>query len=376
MTLRASPLRVGIISAAWGGFAHLPAWRAVPGVEVTAICTSRRETAEAAAARLGIERSFWDAEAMAADPEIDIVDCGTRPNIRLPMVLAALRHGKHVYNASPHAPDWAGAKAIDAAWRAGGNVGVVDAFAQWLPAHRHMAALLERGFIGKPLGGTCHLNISLFNTPDKRFPYTWFGQAGQGVSAMRNNGSHALYQLLHLFGPVAELVADDRRVLDQWVFPDGDRVIPATTDYANAILRFASGLSLQLQASWSLPLHDGWLLDVYGDKGRLTASSPTFPTARDCTLRGGRLGEAMGDIAIPESLLGEPGISLDWQAPIQPSFPMALSMQAMVRAIHGEGHGESEFGPDFARALEVERIQEAIRLSSAERRWVRVAEVA
>jgi predicted dehydrogenase len=56
-------LRVGIISAAWGGFAHLPAWRALPGVEVTAICTSRRETAEAAAQRLGIARPFWDAAA-------------------------------------------------------------------------------------------------------------------------------------------------------------------------------------------------------------------------------------------------------------------------------------------------------------------------
>lgn len=365
-------LKVGIVSAAWGGFAHLPAWRAVPGVEVTAICTSRHETAEAAAERLQIERPFWDAEAMAADPDIDIVDCGTRPNLRLPMVLAALRHGKHVYNACPHAPHWAGAKMIDAAWRASGSVGMVDAFAQWLPAHRHMAALLDDGFIGRPLGGTCHLNISLFNTPDKRFPYNWFAERDQGVSAIRNNGSHALYQLLHLFGPVAELVADDRRVLDEWVFPDGDRIAAETTDYANVILRFAGGLSLQLQASWSLPLHDGWLLDIYGDKGRLTASSPTFPTARDCTLRGGRLGEAIADIAIPPRLLSAEGIALDWQAAIQPSFPMALSMQAMVAGIRGEG-GAS---PDFARALEVERVQEAIRVSSAERRWVTVSEVA
>ncbi len=45
-------LRVGIVSAGWGAFAHLPAWRAIPGVEVTAICTSRQETAEAAQVRL------------------------------------------------------------------------------------------------------------------------------------------------------------------------------------------------------------------------------------------------------------------------------------------------------------------------------------
>lgn len=38
------PLRVGVIGA------KIDAWRAVPGVEVAAICTSRRETAEAEAA--------------------------------------------------------------------------------------------------------------------------------------------------------------------------------------------------------------------------------------------------------------------------------------------------------------------------------------
>ena len=71
-------LRVGIVSATWGAFAHLPAWRAIPGVEVTAICTSRRETAEAAQQRLGLPRAFWNAEEMCADRDIDIVDLGTR----------------------------------------------------------------------------------------------------------------------------------------------------------------------------------------------------------------------------------------------------------------------------------------------------------
>ena len=87
-------LKVGIISANWGAYAHLPAWRAIEGVEVTAICTSRQETAEAAAAATSIPRAFWDAEAMAADPDIDIIDVGTRPNLRHAMVLAALRNGK------------------------------------------------------------------------------------------------------------------------------------------------------------------------------------------------------------------------------------------------------------------------------------------
>lgn len=365
------PLRVGIVSAAWGAFAHLPAWRAIPGVDVTAICTSREETARAAADRLNLPRAFWNAAEMCADPDIDIVDLGTRPSIRLPMVLAALANGKHVYNASPHAPDWAGAKAIDAAWRAGTSIGVVDAFSQWLPAHAQMKAMLDADYIGSPLGGTCHFNLSLFNSPIKQFPYNWFAQSGQGVSAVRNNGSHALYMLRHLFGPVAEMVADDSQILREWRFPDGDAITPETTDFANIILRFESGLTMQMQISWSMALHDGWLVDVFGDKGRLVASSPTFPTARDCTLRGGQLGGELQDIAISDSYKTAPGIALDWQSEPQPSYPMALSMHAMVEAIHGRGAG----APDFAEALEVERLQQAIRLSSETRRWVRLADI-
>lgn len=364
-------LRVGIVSAGWGAFAHLPAWRAVPGVEVTAICTSRQETAEAAQARLGLPRAFWDAEAMCADPDIDIVDLGTRPSVRLTMVLAALKHGKHIYNASPHAPNWAGAKAIEAARVSSNSIGLVDAFSEYLPAHQQMRAMLDDGFVGDLLGGSCHFSISLFNQPDKRFPYNWFADGDAGVSAVRNNGSHALYMLTHLFGPVQELVADDTQVLRQWVFPDGDVIVPQNNDYSNAILKFASGLTINMQISWSLPLHEGWRLDVYGTKGRLRAQSPTFPTARDCELFAGKTGGAMERVALPDAYKSHPEIALDWQAEVQPSYPMALSMYAMVRAIEGQGKAS----PDFARAYEIECLQEAIRISSAERRWIKPSDI-
>lgn len=364
-------LRVGIVSAGWGAFAHLPAWQAVPGIEVTAICTSRQETAQAAQARLGLPRAFWNAAEMCADPDIDIVDLGTRPSVRLPMVLAALQHGKHIYNASPHAPNWEGAKAIDAAYRSGRSIGVVDAFSQYIPALRQMKLLLDDQYIGQPLGGMAHFNLSLFNAPNKHFPYNWFSDASAGVSALRNNGSHLLYMLVHLFGPVQELVADDSQILRQWLFSDGDKITPETTDYANIILKFASGLTLPMQASWSMVQHNGFAIDVFGEKGRLTATSPTFPTAQDCVLAGGKLGDAYGPMAIDPSFYNSPAVGLDATAPVPPSYPMALSMEAMVAAIEGRGTA----GPDFAVALEIERLVEAMRVSNIERRWVKVADI-
>lgn len=365
-------LKVGIISANWGAFAHLPAWRSLPGVEVTSICTSRQETAEAAAQVHGIARPFWDAEVMCADPDIDIIDCGTRPSLRHAFVQTAFRNGKHVYNGIPCAANIDHARDMHRAWQASGRVGVVDAFSEWLPAHRLMREKLDEGFIGEPFGGTCHFNMSLFNRPIPQFPFNWFWQGGLGVSAVRNLGSHALHMLCSLFGEVEELVADDRMLLQEWVFPDGDRLIPENNDFANATLRFRNGMTLQMQISWNAPLGEGWLLDVFGSRGRMVATSPSFPTSQDCVLRAGQLGGRLEAVDVPDRLKSAPPIGLDWASQPPPSYPMALAMQSMVDAIGGKGRAS----PDFDQAWQVERIQEAIRLSSLQRRWISIDAIA
>jgi predicted dehydrogenase len=367
-----STLRVGIISANWGAFAHLPGWRAVPGVEVVGICTSRQETAEAAAKKFGIARPYWDAETMAADPHIDIVDCGTRPNIRYGMVLAALRNEKHVYNGIPFAADLDSARELHRAWKASGAVAIVDAFSEWIPAHRLAKEMLDSGYLGQPFGGTCVFNISLFNKPHPQFPYNWFWQKGLGVSAVRNLGSHALHMLIYMFGEIEELVAHDGQLLKEWRFADDSVIKPETNDFANTLLRFKSGLVLQFQVSWSATVPTGWQLEAFGSKGRFIATAPNFPTARDTVLRAGTLNSGVLEtVNIPERLLRTADVSIDIDAQIQPAYPMALAMHSMTQAIRGKGAAR----PGFEQAWYVERVQEAIRRSSEERRWVRIAEI-
>jgi len=367
------PLRVGIISAAWGTFAHLPAWRAVPGIEVVAVCTSRQETAERAATRCAIARPFWDAQKMAADPDIDIVDCGTRPSIREAMALACLNNGKHVYNAIPFAAGLDGARRLHDAWRQAGTVGVVDAFSEWVPAHRLAKEMIDEGYLGQPFGGTCIFNMSLFNKLNPQFPYNWFAQAGLGVSAVRNLGSQALHMLNFLFGDIAELVAHDGQLLNEWRAPDGTTIKSETNDFASILVRFESGMVIQCQVSWNATLGSGWTLDVFGSNGRIVARAPSFPTSRDTTLHAGKLGDtAPQPIEIPQRFLHSPDILVDANAEIQPTHPMALSMHAMAKAIRGEGHAR----PDFAQAWKVERALEAVRRSVADRRWVRLDEIA
>ena len=55
-------IRVGIIGAnvrnGWGRDAHVPALSALPEFEITAVCTSRQETADETARHFGIPYAF------------------------------------------------------------------------------------------------------------------------------------------------------------------------------------------------------------------------------------------------------------------------------------------------------------------------------
>jgi predicted dehydrogenase len=139
------------------------------------------------------------------------------------------------------------------------------------------------------------------------------------------------------------------------------------------LLRFKSGLTLQFQVSWSATLATGWTLEAFGSKGRIVASAPNFPTARETTLRAGALGssKAIEPVEIPERLLRTSDIGIAFDTPIQPAYPMALSMHNMVQAIRGKAKAR----PDFEQSWYVERVQEAVRRSSTERRWVKLDEI-
>lgn len=366
-------VKVGIVSANWGAFAHLPAWRALPDVEVVGICTSRLETAEKAAAQFGISRPFWSVEAMAADPEIDIIDVGTRPVLRDQMVLDCFKHRKHVYAGIPQASGFEGARAMHRAWGDSGSVAIVDAYAQWLPAHQQAKEMIDAGYLGRPLGGTCTFSMSLFNQLKPEFPYNWFSQGGQGVSAGRNLGSHALHTLVSLFGNVAEVVALERRLLEEWRSADGQTVLaPENTDFADALLRFENGMTLQLQVSWNTPVGPGWQLDVFGTAGRMLVQGGQFPTPRGTTLQAGKVGEtALSPVEIAPRFFADPRIAIDADAPMPPAYPMALAMQSMIDEIEGRGKAR----PGFDQAWQVECVLEAIRRSTAERRWVAIDEL-
>jgi len=70
-------IRVGIIGAnvrsGWGRDAHIPALRALPEFEITAVTTSRQETADETAKHFAIPHAFADPYEMVQHPDVDLV---------------------------------------------------------------------------------------------------------------------------------------------------------------------------------------------------------------------------------------------------------------------------------------------------------------
>jgi predicted dehydrogenase len=359
-------LRVGIVSAAWGAQAHLPAWRAVPGVEVVGICTAHRETAERAAAEHRVPLAFWDAQEMAAHPEVDLIDVGTRPSYRRDMCLTALRNGKHVYNAIPFAADLDAAKRLREAATAAGTVTAVDAYSEHLGPFRFAEEVLAEGALGNVQTIVGRLELSLFAQPVAAFAYNWFHDAAYGASALRNLGSHLLHLMVRLVGPVAEVAGTPAQFVKRWDFVDAPGGLDVgVADVGVAAVRFESGPVGTLSTAWAGAVAPGFLLEVAGNRGRLVIDGPMMPAA-ESTVRIGRAGGGLEEVAVPERLTVTEGIDLPNAWPGDPRGAMARSFWLMTKAIAGE----AEARPDFGRAYHVQAAIEAIHHSAGGAGWV------
>ncbi|MGF7150138.1 putative dehydrogenase [Sphingomonas zeicaulis] len=379
----ADTLKVGIISANWSLKVHGAAWRRIDGVEVAAICTSRQETAERAARDFGIAKAYWNHAEMSADPELHIIDVGTRPSFRFPMVMAALANGKHVYDALPFAVSLADAEAMRDAQTAAGVVGTVDAQFRWSPPAQQMKRMVEDGFLGRPLGFNVQLMLPLVEHEGKPYaysaysehtdPYYWLAEKSSGGSAWRNFATHSLLFLTHLLGPVAEATGMLTTGVPEWFLPNGEVLRPETHDLGSAVLRLENGAIGSLQAGWCVPDTEGWRVEIWGEKGRLLLVDNSFGNLMSAKLFAGdaRLltygARTCAEVAIDPAFYAVPG-TIGGESGPRDFVAMDWMFSNMVQAIRDGSEGS----PSFTEAAAVHRVVEAVERASQERCWFRM----
>jgi len=92
-------IRVGIIGANPDrGWAHIPALQSLPDAfEITALSTSRRESAGAASRRFGVPLAFDNTQDLVNRADVDVVAITVKVPHHFELATAALTAGKAVY---------------------------------------------------------------------------------------------------------------------------------------------------------------------------------------------------------------------------------------------------------------------------------------
>jgi predicted dehydrogenase/kynurenine formamidase len=146
-----SALRGLCIGAGYFSQFHFDAWRRMPSIEIVAVCDRDAEKARRGAEKLGIARTFTDAEAALEALDVDFVDIITPPDTHLPLVELAARHRGAIICQKPLAPDFATARALVDVVREAGVPFMVHENFRFQPWHREIKRLLEEGAIGRRL---------------------------------------------------------------------------------------------------------------------------------------------------------------------------------------------------------------------------------
>ena len=358
---------IGLIGAGFMGKCHALAFGAVKAVfahvprpRLELLCDASLSQARASAEQLGFVRATDDWRALVEDSSIDIVSITTPNSLHHEMALAAIAAGKHVYCEKPLGVTLAQAEEMAAAAASSPARTLVGYNYLKNPAVLHAKALLERGAIGRII----HFR-GIFDEDymaDPALPGTWRSlrrEAGLGV--LGDMGCHLVAAALDLAGPVESVLAETRLV-----HPRHSRAevggVPAwdpieNEDIATALVRFERGFDgvlMMSRTAWGTKNRLAW--EVHGESGMLV-----FDQERMNELR---LYEAGGPKA-------ESGFKTILAGPAHPPFgafvpapghSLGFNDMKVIEVEHllsGIASG-APIHPDFAAALEIERVIHAI----------------
>lgn len=259
-------MRIGIIGGGNISETHARAARAIPGVEIAAICGNNKEKVERLCREYG-GTAFTDYEKFLAHKPMEMVALGSPSGMHAEQGIAAARHGLHVLTEKPIDISVARADALIAATdKAGVKLGVFfqDRFK---PDLRRVKTLLDGGILGKPI--LAEARVKWYRPPEYYGGSKWRGTTAlDGGGALINQGVHTVDLLLWLWGNVVAVQAKMSATLHK--IESEDTLI--------ALLEFANGAFGTIIATTSV-------FPGYPRSVELSGSSGTLAIEQDLLVR-------------------------------------------------------------------------------------------
>lgn len=246
-------------------------------------------------------------ETLLADPDVDLILDLTIPVARVPVALAAVAAGKHVYLEKPLGASVSeGRMLLNAAAARGVQVGCAPDTCLG-GAHQAARRLVADGAIGRVVGGRAAVMDDGMEACDPS-PTVFFAPGGGPVAAMR---LYYITALVSLLGRVERVLAlSSTGVVSRAIGSDpraGDAIAVAVPTTLNALLRFADDVDVMFTASRDAWTHRRSHLEIEGTEGRLILPEPNWFGG---TLELSRRGHPF-EVIEPEAPWGEPNRMLD-----------------------------------------------------------------
>ena len=299
-----SKIRFGIIGAGAISQGAAIELAGMAEVEVVAIADPSLERANALADKAKIVKRYASGEELIADPAIDAVYVAVPNKYHAPLAAAALKAGKHVILDKPFALSLAEAEGVAAAAKSSGKLlmlGMNQRFAQ--PMQR-IRRLVMDGVLGEVYHGkACWMRRA--GSPKQG---TWFTRKElAGGGALLDIGVHVLDLGCWLMGNWKPVAVTGRAYtkLGQRGLGEGGWGMSEKTDapfdvddFATALITFADGATLSLDASWVLHQKDSDRngVQLHGSEGGATTNP--------CELF--RFGDGKGSYRVDQNPFAEP----------------------------------------------------------------------
>src|SRR5216117_3289397 len=204
-------IRVGIIGAnpdrGWAAQAHIPALKSLSDdFEITALSTSRRESADAASKRFGVPLAFDNHQELVKNDDVDVVAITVKVPYHLELATAALDAGKAVYCEWPLGNGLKEAETLAELAKKKGVLAVAGLQARSAPSAAYVHDLIKQGYIGEVLSTTL-IGSGMGWGPTVEPYNAYLNDKKNGATMLSIALGHAADALCHCLGEVRELSA-------------------------------------------------------------------------------------------------------------------------------------------------------------------------
>ena len=382
--MRLSRITAGVVGVGFIGVAHIEALRRL-GIDVAGIVGSSPERAAAKSEAADLPKVYESVEALAADPDIDVIHVASPNNVHADQVRVCLASGKHVVCEKPLAlTSGDGADLVERA----ADAGVVNAVCfniRFYPLNHQMASMVRSGEIGEPRFVTgSYLQDWLLLETD----WNWrlVSEEAGPLRSVADIGSHWLDLARFITGKrVVEVMADLHTFVPVRKHPAGPvetfaaagddeeliEEVMSSDDGAGVLLRFEDGARGTLAiAQTAAGRKNSVSIEVDGTESSVSWFSEN-PDHLWVGHRGGpnEILQRDPSILAPDAsrITGYPGGHVEGY----PDTFRALFKEVYQDVLNG-GPAPDPTYPTFADGLDALLVTEAVAKSSQEQRWIAV----